>query len=264
MAERLELVVVVPVYNEENALRAVVYEWFCELRKWTMDFIVLAIDDGSTDRSLHVLHQLRAELGCQLVVVTRPNVGHGQTCLEGYSAAVEMNAEYVLQIDSDGQCDPCWFSAFWEHRGEYDAVFGHRTRREDGAFRQIVSRVLRLFLLLAVHVSCPDANVPYRLMKISKIRTAIEAVPRSFSLANVALALLIRESGCSTMDIRISFRTRYVPRPNYTIVELCRKAMTLHSDIRRLKQRRGLGRKGPASPRQCICSVTDTRNKGGA
>jgi hypothetical protein len=86
-----------------------------------------------------------------------------QTCLEGYRQAAAMGAAYVLQIDSDGQCDPRYFSSLWRLREQFTVVNGVRATRDDGLARVFVSRVL-LLLLVAFRVNCRDANSPYRLM----------------------------------------------------------------------------------------------------
>jgi glycosyltransferase involved in cell wall biosynthesis len=44
-----ELLIVMPVYNEEASVRKVVLEWFTEIEQWTEKFTFLIIDDGSKD-----------------------------------------------------------------------------------------------------------------------------------------------------------------------------------------------------------------------
>ncbi len=44
-----ELAVVMPIYNEETNIEAVVREWIAALQLLGIDFLVLAINDGSKD-----------------------------------------------------------------------------------------------------------------------------------------------------------------------------------------------------------------------
>lgn len=108
-----ELLIVMPVYNEQASVRKVVLEWFQEVENWTEDFVFLALDDGSNDGTPRVLARLREQLGPRLEIVTQPNAGHGRTCLRGYQMAVERGIPFIFQIDSDGQCDPQYFFRFW-------------------------------------------------------------------------------------------------------------------------------------------------------
>ena len=47
-----ELMVVVPVYNEQASVRKVVGEWFDELANWTDRFVLVAINDDDSIRRL--------------------------------------------------------------------------------------------------------------------------------------------------------------------------------------------------------------------
>jgi dolichol-phosphate mannosyltransferase len=97
-----QLLVVLPVFNEEASVRKVVEEWFAELDRVVGGFTLLAIDDGSTDGTLDCLKDLRAEFGARMEYVSRENRGHGQSCLEGYRVAIERGIPFVHQIDSAG------------------------------------------------------------------------------------------------------------------------------------------------------------------
>src|SRR5262249_32407637 len=189
-----ELVVVMPVFNEQASVRKVAMEFFEEIENWTERFIFLALDDGSTDATPNVLERLRVQLGPRFVIVRHANRGHGQTCLAGYREAGARGAPHVLQIDSDGQCDPQYFFRFWRLRDRAAVIYGARTRRDDGFRRVLASLVLRIFLLIAFRVNCVDANVPYRLMKTEKIVPLLDRIGPDFNLANVGLAVALRRA----------------------------------------------------------------------
>lgn len=226
-----DLVVVIPVYNEQDSLPKVINEWVQELEKWCQHFVLLAIDDGSKDSSLEVLHQLQ-QFQPRLLVITRPNRGHGQTCLEGYQYAATLGAHYIFQIDSDGQCDPRYFHQFWQARHQAMVIYGVRTTRDDGWKRVAISKTLKLMLLLAFRVDCPDANVPYRLMETQAIQRVIRQIPGDFSLANVALAILLRrDKAFSHRFIPIGFRKRYAGEPSVKPSLFGRKAVELYRNI---------------------------------
>jgi dolichol-phosphate mannosyltransferase len=223
-----EIMLVMPVYNEQASVRKVVMEWFQEISNWTENFIFLAINDGSKDRTLEILQRLRDQLGPRLEIFDKPNSGHGQSCLTGYRIACERNIPFVFQIDSDGQCDPQYFFRFWRLRDQFDVIYGVRKRRDDGAKRVVASVVLKMVLFFFARVHCVDANVPYRLMRTEKLQGEVDRVPESFFLANVALAVLLRRSPFWRHGaVPIRFRERYGGEPSVKIGKFGEKAQEL-------------------------------------
>jgi len=230
-----ELMIVLPVYNEQASVRKVLMEWFQEIENWTEDFVFTVIDDGSTDNTHRVLSRLREQLGPRLEIIRQENSGHGQSCLRGYRLAVERKIPFVFQIDSDGQCDPQYFFRFWRARHQYDVIYGHRLRRDDGWRRVVASLVLRWTLILFARVSCVDANVPYRLMRTEKLAPLLPKIGPDFFLANVALAVLFRRTPAVRHHaIPIRFRERYGGEPSVALGKFGAKAQELIRQIRSL------------------------------
>lgn len=228
------LVLVMPVYNEEASVRKVVKEWFEEVSCWEENFLFLALDDGSTDHTPAILERLAGQLGSRFRILRKTNSGHGQTCIEGYRKAAELDAEWIMQIDSDGQCDPQYFHRLWRERGEADVVYGVRRRRDDGWRRMIASAVLRWALFARLGILVPDANVPYRLMRTSAVMPLVERIPKDFSLGNIALACLCAKAHLRTRHVPIRFGERYGGEPSVPLSKFAVKAFELFWQIRRL------------------------------
>jgi dolichol-phosphate mannosyltransferase len=229
------LALVMPVFNEQASVRKVVLEWFQELENWTEDFVFWAIDDGSTDNTSLILERLREQLGPRLEVIQRANKGHGQTCLEGYRMACERGIPWVLQIDSDGQCDPQYFFRLWRLREKADVIYGYRFRRDDGWRRGLASVVLKCVLLLVARTYCIDANVPYRLMRTKNLDSVLATIPAHFFLSNVALAVQLRRNHWTEASVPIRFRERYGGEPSVTLGKFGEKALELITQINCLK-----------------------------
>src|ERR1035441_9725460 len=159
-----ELVLVVPVYNEEDAIVPVLTEWREELARAVGDgrFAILVVDDGSTDATPA---PLPAPGGAGLRVHRPSNRGHGQSCLAGYIEAARTGAPFIFQIDSDGQCDPAGFAGVWERRRNAPAIYGRRRTRDDGLARRLISKVLRASLKVTRRTRLNDTNAPFRLYR---------------------------------------------------------------------------------------------------
>ena len=96
-AEREELLVLIPAFNEAVRLPAVLQE----LRTLEMRIRVVVVDDGSRDGTAGVAEELGA------TVLRLPfNQGYGAALQTGYKYANERKAALIVQMDADGQHDP--------------------------------------------------------------------------------------------------------------------------------------------------------------
>lgn len=202
-----KLYIIIPAYNEEENIEAVAREWHEVVENIGLDSKLVIINDGSKDQTYEKLCELKKELP-QLEPLTKPNGGHGATLLFGYHYALEHNADYIFQTDSDGQTLPSEFEQFWNIRKNCDAIIGHRNHREDGLSRVVVTKTLKLVLKVIFGVTVVDANTPFRLMKKEILEKYIEKVPKDFNLSNVMLTVLFVKNKENIEFIPITFRPR--------------------------------------------------------
>ena len=183
---------VIPAYNEEAAIAGVIGEWGAALRSLRIDYRMIVVEDGSSDATGKILAELAAGDPVHIRGIAQRNAGHGAACRLGYGQAVLSDAAWVLQIDSDGQCEARNFAGFWDLRGAHDCVFGRRVSRGDGLGRRLVSAVCSAVAAALAGAMAGDANVPYRLMRRAALERALPAVAPAFELQNVALTVALR------------------------------------------------------------------------
>lgn len=204
-----ELLCVMPIYNEEANVETVLREWVPVLEKATPRLVLLALNDGSRDGTAEILARLETELGERLCVIHKLNSGHGLTCRMGYEIAVRTTASWVLQLDSDGQCDPGYFPEFWSQRLDADCVWGTRTSRDDGPARRMTSWICSSASSALCGRDIGDANVPYRLMRKDSLVRALPHIPKNFNIHNVALTYVLKQlPGLRWRYVPIHFRDR--------------------------------------------------------
>ena len=166
-----KLYIVIPAYNEEENIENVINDWYPVVEKIGKDSRLVIINDGSKDSTYDIMLKIKKEKNLeQFEPVTKPNGGHGATILYGYHYAIDNQADYIFQTDSDGQTLPEEFWQFWDLREQYDMVIGHRNKREDGSSRVFVTKTLKLVIKLCFGVSVTDANTPFRVMKTSTLK----------------------------------------------------------------------------------------------
>jgi glycosyltransferase involved in cell wall biosynthesis len=202
-----KLFIVIPAYNEESNIEAVAREWHDIVVKCGEDSRLIIINDGSRDSTYEKLIGLKVELP-QLELVTKPNSGHGATVMFAYRYALEYDAVYVFQTDSDGQTLPAEFFRFWENRTKYDMQIGYRKGRQDGFSRVIVSRILKLVLFFLFGLWITDANTPFRLMSANTLKEVLPRIPENHNLSNILLTVLYHKTKMNIKYHQITFRPR--------------------------------------------------------
>ena len=203
------LYIVIPAYNESENIKRTIEEWCPVVEKHNGGGAsrLVIINDGSRDDTYEIA-SAECETHPLLTVLTKPNGGHGSTVLYGYRYALENGADYIFQTDSDGQTDPAEFEKFWQIREGYDAIFGNRTSRGDGFSRAVVEKVLCAVLWTYFHVSVPDANAPFRLMKTDYVAEYLPLMPENYNLPNALLTAFGAYFHRKIRFIPISFKPR--------------------------------------------------------
>ena len=180
------LYIVMPAYNEEANIKAVVEQWYPILNgKGEASRLVIA-DSGSSDKTHEILESLKDEYP-KLEILNDTDRYHGPKVIALYDYAVKNGIDYVFQTDSDGQTNPDEFEAFWELRKQYDGIFGHRNVRGDGKSRAFVERVVCFLLKMYFGVKVPDANAPFRLMKVDTVKKHLYKLPSDYNLPNIMM-----------------------------------------------------------------------------
>ena len=214
-------------------MERVLAEWIPVWQANTPSFQVYIIDDGSTDQTPRDLERLKTRWPF-ITIHRQPNRGHGQACLRGYSLADASGANWIFQIDSDGQCDPRFFSALWADRHQSPVLYGYRHKREDGITRWWISRALSLAVWTATFQWVADPNVPYRLMRKDSLGPFLNLIPDNAGLVNVCLSVLQhRHFGIAWKNI--VFRQRFQGESKTRFPALARQLAALWPDLRRMK-----------------------------
>ncbi|MGN0256527.1 MAG: glycosyltransferase family 2 protein [Chordicoccus sp.] len=231
------LYIVVPAYNEAANIRQLIDGWYPVVEKHNGDGLsrLVVVNDGSRDETYEILKEL-AKTRPLLQPLTKPNGGHGAAVLFGYRYALEQEADFIFQTDSDGQTDPREFEKFWRHRKGYEAIFGNRTARGDGKDRAFVERTLCAILRIMFGVRIPDANAPFRLMKADYVARYIQLIPENYNLPNVMLTTLGRWYHEKIVFVPISFKPRQGGTNSINLKKIVRigwKALGDFAEIRR-------------------------------
>jgi undecaprenyl-phosphate 4-deoxy-4-formamido-L-arabinose transferase len=136
-----DISVVVPVYNEEENLPALLPRLLPVLDGTNRPYEVLFVDDGSRDRSLAILRSfVDAHPGKVRVLELSRNFGQHPAILAAFQRA---RGSVVVTLDADLQNPPEEIPKLLARVDEgYDVVGGVRRQRRDSWFRRAASRMV--------------------------------------------------------------------------------------------------------------------------
>ncbi|MCR5295249.1 MAG: glycosyltransferase family 2 protein [Lachnospiraceae bacterium] len=230
------LFIVMPAYNEEMNIRAVVEQWYPVLSCASKESRLVIADEGSKDRTHAILEEMRAEGFLQLEILANENQYHGPKLIALYKYAIREGADFIFQTDSDGQTNPGEFRAFWEERENYDGIFGNRTRRGDGKGRAFIEKVVCLLLRSCFGVRIPDANAPFRLLRADVLEKYIDRMPGDYNLPNIMISTFFVYYKERTAFREISFKSRRAGVNSVNLPRIIRIGWGALGDFRKFKQ----------------------------
>ena len=209
MGNKDSLAVVMPVYNEEGAIAAVLDKWLSMLdRLDDVEYQIHVYNDGSKDKTKEILAQYEKGRENKLVVHNKPNSGHGATILLGYQEN-SRNHDWIFQIDSDDEMGPELFPDLWERRRDYDFLLGIREGRKQVLPRKIISFVSRQVVRIFYGKRTVwDVNSPYRLMRSKVFYKIYQEIPRDTFAPNVIISGMVAKCGLRYYQQMIPQRDR--------------------------------------------------------
>ena len=121
--------VVIPIFNEEENIQTLYGELREALNGLDIGYEIIAVDDGSTDRSFALLKELHERDERLKVIRFRRNFGQTAAFVAGFDHS---QGEVVVTMDADLQNDPADIPLLLEKiEGGYDVVSGWRLPRQD-------------------------------------------------------------------------------------------------------------------------------------
>jgi len=157
----VSLSIVLPVFNERNSIEDVLKEWSSELKKQKINYEFVICEDGSTDGTSEFVRIIQKKYKLVLNQV-KYRRGYGGAVIDGIKTA---NSEYILSIDSDGQCDAKDVKKFWEKREKADVIIGWRTERADTVQRRFFSFLFKTVFKTLFPTKIHDPSAPFVLYK---------------------------------------------------------------------------------------------------
>jgi len=137
-SEKMEISVVVPVYNEEENLPILIPKLVEVLKGLGLPYEMIFVDDGSSDGSRQVLKEWTVLYPSMRILGLKENRGLSTALIAGMR---EARGQTIVTLDSDLQNDPADIPKLLEQLDSYDMATGWRQKREDPWLKRTSSKI---------------------------------------------------------------------------------------------------------------------------
>ncbi len=208
VAREWQLSVILPAYNEQQAIGSVLEEIVEALSDEPVRYEILVVDDASTDGTAAVAEQFgRRSRQCPVRVLRSPERG-------GAGAARKLGirqarGEIVVMLDADGTYPAASIPELLAHFPAYDQVNGARTS-EQGTLPWLRRPAKWLIRKLACYLTghkIPDLNTGLKAFKREEMLRWLWVVPDGFSCVTT-MTLAFLTNGYAVKYVPIPYRPR--------------------------------------------------------
>jgi glycosyltransferase involved in cell wall biosynthesis len=201
-----------PAHDEEANLEGLVEEALATLPALADTFEIIAVDDGSRDRTPAIADELTARHPGIVRAIHHPtNLGYGAALRSGFAAA---RYELVAFTDGDRQFRVADLARLTERLAAADApdvVAGYRIRRADPLIRTLYARAYRLANRIFFGLRVRDVDCACKLVR----REALEGlrVESGGAFFSAELLIKLRAAGRSVVEVGVPHYPRTAGSP---------------------------------------------------
>lgn len=196
--------VIVPAYNEENAIKETVegLKKFLAGNYQTSDYEIIVVNDGSTDKTGEILREIE-----DINLIDRKNnKGYGASIKDGVKISKH---DWILLFDADGQHSPRYIPTLIKKAlfDGSDMVIGQRIGYQGPSIRQPGKKILKWIAQYLAEQKIPDINSGFRLVKKEYFNQFAHLFPNGFSISTTStMAFLNAGLNINYVSIEINKR----------------------------------------------------------
>lgn len=199
---------IVPVFNEEENLEKLFDELRAVADGLAVPYEVLFVDDGSTDRSLGIIHGLAKRFPEVRGLALARNCGQSAALSVGFQQA---EGDVIVTLDADLQNDPADLPRLLAYFGEYQMVNGWRADRRDTWSKKIGSRIGNLVRNRLTWENIHDTGCSLKVMDAAMVKRI-----KMFRGLHRFLPTLMRLEGARVIEVKVNHRSRHAGISKYT------------------------------------------------
>jgi dolichol-phosphate mannosyltransferase len=216
-------IVVIPTYNEADNLPAITAEL---LQLAVPDLQLLVVDDDSPDGTGKVADELVQRYPGRVHVIHRSGkLGLGTAYITGFTKALDLGADYVIQMDADFSHSPKYILEMLEKIKDYDVVVGSRyigggeLDERWSWWRWLLSWWANVVWTRAIlGVRTKDATAGFKCWRRSALqRIGLERITSNGYVFQVEMAYVSEKLNFRILEIPIYFEDRRIGQSKMTV-----------------------------------------------
>ena len=217
----MELSIVIPVYNEEDNVEPLIGEIEGVLAPVKKTYEIIAVDDGSKDRTFMMLRQLHSTRSRLKIVRLKRNFGQTAAMAAGLAYA---KGEIIIVMDGDGQNDPADIPELIKEIEEgNDLVAGWRSNRQDSFFsRRLPSMIANRLISWTTKVKLHDYGCTLKAMRKDVAKSL-----RLYGEMHRFIPAIAYERGAQIVELKVNHRPRLRGKSKYGINRTLRVVLDL-------------------------------------
>ncbi len=232
--------VVIPLKNEDKNIPDLLQELEPVMNK-IGNWELICIDDGSTDRTRHVLEELSKSRPYLKILLFKKNYGQSSAFDAGFRAA---KGEYVITLDGDGQNDPADIPKLIGALNGNDLVCGIRLHRKDTWAKRIISKAANALRNCLCEDGVQDSGCSLKIYRASCLKKI-----KMYNGMHRFLPALFKIEGFRVHQLPVNHRERLRGKSNYNIFNRSLNTLADLWAVRWMKKRQLTYQIIPASPK---------------
>ena len=204
MSEKIDISVVVPLYNEEGNVLNLHQKILKACNSLEKTFEIIFVDDGSGDKTAKECQE------CSPLVFIQLRKNFGQTA--AFDAGFKQSCgENIITMDGDLQNDPADIPKLLEKQAEgFDIVSGWRFDRKDSFSKKFFSRTADKLRKILLKDSIQDSGCSLKVYSAKALKTL-----DLFGEMHRFIPALLESDGYTVGEIKVSHYARTVGETKY-------------------------------------------------
>jgi len=204
------LTVVIPARDEEDCIASTVEHLRVELNLRHVPHEIVAVDDGSTDKTWKILTELAGRISELRPIQNTSQFGFGRAIVCGLDN-MKGDAVVIMMADESDDCRDV--VRYWEKLNEgYECVFGSRFIKGGGVIdyprlKLLINRLANFFLRILFNIKLNDTTNAFKAYRKNVINGCRPLIAPHFNLT-VELPLKAIVRGYSWTVMAITWRNR--------------------------------------------------------
>jgi glycosyltransferase involved in cell wall biosynthesis len=202
------LSLVLPAYNEEENIGEVTRQSLATLPRFTDNFEIIIVDDGSRDRTARIASELARDDPRVRLIRHERNRGYGAALVTGFKATT---GDYVMFMDADRQFDINDLRLLIPFASDYDIVAGFRMERNDPLHRRVFAETFNVAVRVLFGVHMRDIDCAFKLFRGDMLRSLPLSAPGA--LINTEIQAKARRQRARVQQVGVHHYPRVAGSP---------------------------------------------------